>query len=353
MNSELGPLDPPREDPAPLFDLYRGSFATELLVAASAHLRLFERLGNAAKPIEALRGELGLSERAATVLFTALRAMGMLRLDSLGRLEPTAIAREHLLPGGEFSLHGYLGLAAESPGVLAMAERLRTNRPSGVPETEKAAYMFREGIESAMDDEASARSLTLALAGRARCVAPTFAARARLDGVRTLLDVGGGSGLYAIACLRRYPALRAIVWDRAEVLKVAAEMARRYGVEERCELLAGDMFVDPVPRADAILLSNVLHDWDVPECRAIVGRSAAALPRGGRLLIHDAYLSDTLDGPLAVALYSAALFSITEGRVYSAAECRGWLREAGLAPGEIVPTLIHCGILPGLKDGGA
>ncbi len=352
MRGDLGPLDPPREDPATLFDLYRGSCATELLVAASTHLRLFDKLRDGAKSPEALRGELGLSERAAVVLFTALRAMGMLRADSRGRLEPTAIAREHLVPGGEFSLAGYLGLSADSPGVAAMAERLRTNRPSGVPETEKAAYMFREGMESAMDEEESARSLTLALAGRARCVAPTFAERATLDGVHTLLDVGGGSGLYAIACLRRHAGLRAIVWDRGEVLKVAAEMARRYGVEDRCELLAGDMFADPVPRAEAVLLSNVLHDWDVPECRTLVLRLAAALPEGGRLIIHDAYLNDALDGPLAIALYSAALFSITEGRAYSAAEYRGWLSEAGLVSGEIVPTMVHCGTLIGVKNDG-
>jgi hypothetical protein len=97
------------------------------------------------------------------------------------------------------------------------------------------------------------------------------------------------------------------------------------------------------------LLSNVLHDWDVPECRQLVGRCAAALPSGGRLLIHDVFLNDAHDGPLAVALYSAALFSITEGRAYSAAEYREWLIGAGLEPQPIVPTLVHCGLLEGRK----
>ena len=64
------------------------------------------------------------------------------------------------------------------------------------------------------------------------------------------------------------------------------------------------------------------------------GRCAAALPAGGRLLIHDVFLNDDLDGPLPVALYSAALFALTEGRAYSAAEYRAWLREAGLTPGD-------------------
>ncbi len=127
-------------------------------------------------------------------------------------------------------------------------------------------------------------------------------------------------------------------------------MARDYGVEDRLELLPGDMFVDPVPQgADVILLSNILHDWDVRECQTLIGRCAAALPPGGRLVIHDVFLNDALDGPLPLALYSAALFTFTEGRAYSAAEYRTWLTAAGLRPEPIVPTLVHCGLLAAAK----
>jgi len=99
-----------------------------------------------------------------------------------------------------------------------------------------------------------------------------------------------------------------------------------------------------------MLLSNVLHDWDVPECRALLRRCAERLPSGGRLLIHDVFLNDALDGPLPIALYSAALFCVTEGRAYSAAEYRTWLGEARLTPGAVVPTLVHCGVLASVKD---
>ena len=96
-----------------------------------------------------------------------------------------------------------------------------------------------------------------------------------------------------------------------------------------------------------MLLSNILHDWDVPECRTLIARCAGALRPGGQLLIHDVFLSDALDGPLPITLYSAALFTLTEGRAYSAREYRAWLVEAGLEPGGVTPTLIHCGVLPG------
>jgi predicted O-methyltransferase YrrM len=342
-------LTAPPLDPTPVFDLFRGNYGTELLTAAVAHFRVFERLGRGPVQADTLRKDLGLAERPFVVLMTALRAFGLLTA-AHGALELSELAREHLLPGSPFDVSDYVGLAADSPGVAAMVERLRTNRPAGHRPEEGAAFIYREGLESAMEKEAAARRLTLALAGRSRNIAPILAERVPLSRARLLLDVGGGTGLYSVACLQKNPHLHAVVWDRPEVLKVAAEMAATYGVADRLECRPGDMFKDALPAgADVVLLSNVLHDWDVPECRALVRRCAAGLPPGGLLLIHDVFLNDALDGPLPVALYSAALFCLTEGRAYSGAEYRAWLAEAGLTPGAVTPTLIHCGVLPGTR----
>ncbi len=344
-------LEIPPADPTRLFELFRGAHATELLTAAVLPFNIFGRLAGGARPRAELQRELGLADRAATVLFTALKAMQLLREDGDSQLSLSDLARTHLVPTSPFHVGDYLGLAAESPGVRAMVERLQTNRPAGQqPEQEGVAFIYREGLDSAMEREASARRLTVALAGRARNVAPVLAQRISLAEADLLLDLGGGTGLYSIAWLQRHPRLRAVVLDRPEVLKVAQEEAVLHGVAERLECQPGDMFRSPLPSGvSAILLSNVLHDWDVPECRALVRRCADALPSGGRLLIHDVLLNDALDGPLPIALYSAALFSLTEGRAYSAAEYRAWSHEAGLICEEPLPTLIHCSVLPARK----
>ncbi|MBI1830779.1 MAG: methyltransferase [Planctomycetes bacterium] len=342
----------PRVDPTPIFELFRGSYATELLTAAIAHFNLFGQLAKTPMALRELGKALGLAERPAIVLATALRSFGLLKTDSADRLELAPLAREHLVPGGPFDVGDYVGLAANSPGVLEMVERLRSNKPAS--HADGAAFIYREGVASAMEHEEAARHFTLALAGRAKNVAPLLAERVPLGDSRLLVDVGGGTGLYSIALLQRNPRLQAVVVDRPEVLKVAREMAARYGVGDRLRTQAGDMFRDPLPAgADVVLLSNVLHDWDVPECRTLIARCANALEPGGQLLIHDVYLNDALDGPMPIALYSAALFCLTEGRAYSAAEYRAWLMDAGLTPGAIVPTLIHCGVLPATFAGRA
>jgi hypothetical protein len=341
-------LSPPSTDPTPIFELFRGSYATELLTAAVTHFNVFGLLADRPMTEPELRAALRLEERPAVVLLTALRAMGLLRRDDQGILDLSPVAREHLVPGGPFDVGGYIGLASKGPGVREMVDRLRSNHPAA---EEGVAFVYRDGIDSAMEREDSARGLTLSLAGRARNVAPVLAESFPLPGCRRLLDVGGGSGLYSIAYLQRHPELTAVIWDRPEVLKVAHELAESHGVAERLECHSGDMFTDPVPHgADAVLLSNILHDWDVPECRALLGRLAEALSPGRRLLIHDVFLNDDMDGPLAVALYSASLFSLTEGRAYSDAEYRSWLVDAGFDPGPTVPTLVHCGVLPAVRN---
>lgn len=343
-------LTPPLTDPTPLFELFRGSYATELLTAAVVHFRLFDRLAAEPMTMPELGRRLELANRSLVVLTTALRAMRLLEVDAHGKLLPTALAAEHLTSQGPFSIAGYIGLAGGAPGVTAMIERLTSNHLAlAANDDQGAAFIFREGLESAMEQEASARRLTMALAGRAYNVAPHLASQARLEDAWLLVDVGGGTGLYAFALLQRFPQLRAVILDSPQVLKVAGELAAEQGVADRVELQPGDMFADPIPAADVVLLSNVLHDWDEPECQTLVARCAASLPSGGRLLIHDVLLDDSLDGPLPIALYSAALFALTEGRAYSAAEYRLWCASAGLEIESCLPTSAHCWLMTARK----
>ena len=347
----LPPLPSPLLDPTSIFESFRGSYGSELLAAAVSHFQIFALLKDEAFTFDELRQQLELAARPANVLITALRAMDLLTENAVGQLTLTELAREHLVPGSEFDVSDYVGLAANSPGVLAMVHRLKTNRPAHAEMTDTgAAFIYRDGLDSAMEEAASARRLTLALAGRAKNVAPVVAEKLSWRGP-VLLDVGGGTGIYSIAWLRRNAQGRAIVFDRPEVLKIAQEFAIQYEVADRLECVPGDMFTDDLPQqVDTILLSNVLHDWDVPECRQLIQRCADALIPGGELVIHDVFLNDELNGPLPIALYSAALFTLTEGRAYSAAEYRAWMREAGLIPKvNVLPTLIHCGLLGAMK----
>jgi len=86
---------------------------------------------------------------------------------------------------------------------------------------------------------------------------------------------------------------------------IAARAIASRGCAERVAVAAGDMLDGPLPgHADVHLYSNVLHDWDEPVVRQLIAASFAALPAGGLIVIHDAFLNAAKDGPLHVAEYS-------------------------------------------------
>lgn len=346
-------MNQPPIDPAFVFDLYRGRLSTEILCAVACRTRFFQELGTDGLTADQIHTQLGWSPRAVIVVTTALRAMNFLSLSHNGRFQATPSAQLFLDSGSEFSLTGYLGLSAQSASVTAFLEAIERPAPSATTDS-GTAFTFRSDKPSAMDDPDLARFLTVSLAGRGRCVAPVLAQVAPpMPHESTLLDIGGGSGFYSIAYLQANPGMKAVVWDRPEVLKVAQENAEIYDVADRLTCVGGDMFSDLFPiEPDFILVSNILHDWDVVEVLHLLHHWHGQSKPGSRLLLHDVYLNNDLDGPLPIALYSADLFLLTEGRAYSHSEYvsflqqTGWHTDPSLMP---KPTLAHCGVISASK----
>jgi hypothetical protein len=338
------PLSVTATDPALALDLLEQQYGSFVLAAALEHFQIFDRLARRAMTDEALRAELGLAPRAYIVLVTALRAMGLIVTAADGKMSPSPMASEHLRLDDPLGTAQYLKVRGRTPEVVSFVDRLKNN-------TAGDYYIYRRGTPSMMDNATRCRNITLGLGGLARAVAPHLARCAALDRTRTLMDVGCGSGLYSIACLRAFPNLKVIALDHKNVLETASRLAAEFGVADRMEYRPTDMFNDPLPEGcDAVLISNVLHDWDFEECLRLVTRCGEALVTGGRLMIHQYFLNDGFDGPLAAAMHSVALFCGTRGRVYSRAECESWLRAAGCGPTEpLRPTAANMAVLAATK----
>src|SRR5712691_11476979 len=92
-----------------------------------------------------------------------------------------------------------------------------------------------------------------------RAVAP---AECQFSGIRRLVDVGGGHGLFLATILQAYPAMRGVLFDRPEVAAGAAAALEAAGVARRCEVVGGDFFASVPAGGDAYLLWQIIHDWD-------------------------------------------------------------------------------------------
>ena len=323
-NMPLHPLlDEPVSDPLPLFRYRDGIAAVDLLGAAIAHLDFFTWLADHPSTPGAVCAHFGIHARPADVMLTLFNAMGLVT-QSGGVFHLTLRAREHLAATSPWNLAPYFASMKDRPQTLDMLKVLRTGKPANWGSYDAQAWA------QAMERPDFAASFTAAMDCRGVLLGPAMAKRLDLAGRKALLDVAGGSGIYACAVVARHPHLRAAVMEKPPVDRIARECIEKQSCAGKVEVITQDMFTGAWPGGfDVHLISNVLHDWDEPTVRDLLEKSHAALPTGGLLLIHDAFINADKTGPLHIAEYSALLMQITEGKCYSLREMRGCLGSTG------------------------
>jgi cyclopropane fatty-acyl-phospholipid synthase-like methyltransferase len=160
-----------------------------------------------------------------------------------------------------------------------------------------------------------------------------------LSPAQTLLDVGGGSGSYAIAAAVRHPQLACALLDFPAVCEIAMRYAEQHGVADRIAMIGADMFADAWPSGfDRVLFSDIFHDWDDERCRLLARRAYDALAPGGEVLVHEMLLGDAKDGPLAAVSYSMVMIFVAQGRQRTGRETADILTSAGFAEVAIAAT---------------
>ncbi|KAJ9166717.1 hypothetical protein P3X46_021424 [Hevea brasiliensis] len=102
------------------------------------------------------------------------------------------------------------------------------------------------------------------------------------DGLKLLVDVGGGTGVTLNIITSKYPHIKGINYDLPHVLAHAPSYS---GVEH----VGGDMFTS-VPKGDAIFLKWILHDWSDEHCLKLLKNCWEALPSDGKVIVVESIL---------------------------------------------------------------
>jgi len=331
----LGPDDltrGPSIDPTPLYRSRDELYADDMLIAALNGFDFFTWLDAQPSSIAEIARHFGFRERPVDVMTTLFVARGLLERDGPA-LRLTALAREHLIASSRWFLGPYFPRVGDRPIARDLIEILRRGQPANF-----ASRKDTDDWHKAMENEAFAEEFLAAMDVRGRFTAHALAGGLTLHGGRRLLDVAGGTGIFACTLASRFPDLRAAVLEKPPVDRIAARTIARRGFAARVGVIASDMLTDPLPTGyDVHLFSNVLHDWDVPQVRDLLRASAAALPSGGEIIIHDAFLDAEKNGPAQIAAYSVLLLHVTQGRCYGVGEMTDWLRAAGFDSPAHVP----------------
>lgn len=107
---------------------------------------------------------------------------------------------------------------------------------------------------------------------------------------RVIVDVGAGNGSVSAAVLARNRDLKAIIFDRPQVMKAATELLGSAALAGRCRLIAGDFFESVPSGGDIYLLSNVIHDWGDADALRILRNCRAAMDQSTPLIVLEAVL---------------------------------------------------------------
>jgi len=175
------------------------------------------------------------------------------------------------------------------------------------------------------------RAFIAAMHKNATFRAPHVARTVGLEGVRRVLDLGGGSGAYSIAFARAQEGLTAEVFDVETVVPLAERHIAEAGLAERVKTRIGDLRTDDYGTGyDLVFISAICHMNSPDQNLEMFRRALAALAPSGRVVVQDFILNPDKTGPKHGALFALNMLVGTRaGSAYSEAEYAGWMGEAG------------------------
>lgn len=221
--------------PIATFDDFRTAITAYRLprvLIASLELNLFSAIGTETWTIPDLARAMKVSERGLAILCRNLAMAGLLKKKGgtyrNSRLGATALNARHPAYRGD-----YLRLITSHWADWGrLLESVKTGLPIDHDEPDDPDYR---------------RQFTWAMHHRTLETAPKIAAQINLRGARTLLDLGGGPGTYAMAFLAKHPQLHATVCDRPAALGVAEEIAATHKAGARLSYQPLDLLTEAIP----------------------------------------------------------------------------------------------------------
>ena len=340
MSSETTALTPDR-----IMQLGTAFWGSKTLLSA-VELGVFTQLADGPLDAETLRQRLGLHPRSAQDFFDALVALGVLeRHDEryantpeadrfLDRRKPSYIGG--MLEMANTRLYRYWG---------NLTEGLRT----GEPQNE-----LKEGgldLFSAMAlDQGALRGFMQAMTGLSLGAAGAIATTFPWDRYQTFADVGTAQGGLPVVLASAHPHLRGIGVDLPNVEPIFEEYVRAHGLQDRIAWQAADIWRDPFPAADVIILGHMLHGWGLERKKLLLQKAYAALPDGGAVIAYDAIIDDERRENAFGLLFSLnMLIENQEGAEYTFADCQSWMREAGFRETYAQPLVGPESMVVGIK----
>jgi len=291
------------------------------MIQAAVQLGLFDCIGDRSLAAGQIATRLSTDPRATELLLNGLTSLFLLQKEGKHYSLSNA-AKTYLVAHSPKSLCGMIRFDASLWNCWErLADAVRSGKPARPADMYQETPAETETFIQAMDSLVKAR-------GDAELLAHAL----DWNQVANLLDIGSGPATYPIHLCRKYPKLRATIFDLPGTLKITERYVRDAKLEARIKLVSGDYRRDAIPGSyDAIFLSNIIHGESYDENQRLMIKLAVNLNTGGRIIIKDHILDETRSDPPVGAIFSLLMLLTTaSGRCYSFKEVKSWLEDAGL-----------------------
>jgi len=281
-----------------------GFMASKALFAA-LHVGIFTKLSERPKRIEELAAEAGAPVNRIQTLLTALAALGLVDRDGEAFANSPG-AEAFLVEGAKYDFGDYLRLQIDRQmfPIMTGLEAVVTGEATERPVIESYAEWFSDPEEARLYSESQhAGSL-----GPGRSVARMI----DFGDAKTLMDVGGGTGAFAIRLCEANPNLKATVLDFPNVVELGKEYIAAAGLSDRISFMPGNALEDEWPDGqDIVLMSYLFNGVPGEAIPDLTRRAFASLNPNGHFLVHDFIVDDDRTGPPLAALWQLQHLAFT------------------------------------------
>lgn len=313
-------MHPPASSPSPFEHSFVGLVAARAVTAA-ATLGVFEALvtGGPATAGEVAE-RLGLDPAGTEALLVALATLGYVRADG-SSFSPEPVVERLLVRSSPESIANFVGAQSELHwDVLRPLDvAIRTGQPYRLHEERPDDPAWEGYMRGLFEISRGDQDWNTALVP--------------VQDARSLVDVAGGHGGFAMAMCRRHPELWATIVDLPAAVAVGRRIVEEEGYSDRIEFREGDVF-DPGGGGlgqghDVVSIFNLIHHLPEERDRELVQMAREALRPGGALVVGDSEKPMPGSPSEHGALSSLLFYAWSGGRNFEGAEVVAWLEDAG------------------------
>lgn len=337
-NAESAFSPEPDISPERISEIARGFQDARILLTAY-ELGVFAAIDVLPKTSAEVAEHCGTETRATDRLLNALCVLRLIVKEG-GRFSNTPGASRWLVPGKPGYMAGLMHVVNLWRTWGTLTEAVRAGHAADLAAINDRGDEWLSAFIGAMHANAAGR-------------APQIVAMLDLAGVRRVLDVGGGSGAYAMAFAQASPEITAAVFDLPNVVPIARGYIAKEGLSARVETVAGDYSADELGRGyDLVFMSAIIHINSPDENRELFRKAARALAPGGRLVIQDFIVDENRTSPPGAVLFALnMLVGTRSGDTYTESEVRSWMEEAGFSQATRMDTAAGSALICGRCSG--